>query len=138
GSDPHHDPLHFKVTSLPTSWKLYDGTGTGGHLFLVREPAYALIGSLNYSPYLSRAGYSGPDSFQFKANDGQVDSTAAATVSITEIGRASCRESMDDSAATPQYTAITVSALANDTDPDKDLMRDNGVSQPARAIATVT
>src|SRR5207244_7597522 len=137
GSDPHHDPLHFKVTSLPTSWKLYDGTGTGGHLFLVREPAYALIGSLNYSPYLSRAGYSGPDSFQFKANDGQVDSTAAATVSITVNHVNHAPVANNDSATTPTNTPATVNVLANDTDSDNDTLTVTSVSLPSNGIATV-
>ena len=35
GSDPDSDPLRFKVTSLPTNGKLYDGTGTAGHLIVV-------------------------------------------------------------------------------------------------------
>ena len=42
-----------------------------------------MTGAGNTATYLPDAGYSGPDAFQFKANDGQLDSTAAATVSIT-------------------------------------------------------
>src|SRR5204862_4753163 len=83
GSDPDSDPLRFKVTSLPASGKLYDGTGTGGHLVAAGELPYALTGAGNTATYQPNAGYSGPDAFQFKANDGRFDSSAAATVSIT-------------------------------------------------------
>src|SRR5207248_4656024 len=83
GSDPDSDPLRFKVTSLPASGKLYDGTGTAGHLIVAGDLPYALTGTFDKATYQPNAGYSGPDSFQFKANDGQLDSTAAATVSLT-------------------------------------------------------
>ena len=83
GSDPDNDPLRFKVTSLPGHGRLYDGAGTGGHLIAAKELPYALTGAGNTATYLPDAGYSGPDAFQFKANDGQLDSIAAATVSVS-------------------------------------------------------
>src|SRR4029077_19092088 len=82
GTDPNNDPLRFKVTSLPAHGKLYDGTGPAGHLIVAGDLPYALTGTFDKATYQPNAGYFGPDSFQFKANDGQVDSTAAATVSI--------------------------------------------------------
>ena len=39
GTDPDNDPLRFKITSLPANGKLYDGTGTGGHLIVGGRPA---------------------------------------------------------------------------------------------------
>src|SRR5207248_11749010 len=83
GSDPDSDPLRFKITSLPAHGKLYDGTGTGGHVIAAGELPYALTGAGNTTTYQPTTGYFGPDAFQFKANDGQIDSTAAATVSIS-------------------------------------------------------
>src|SRR5205814_7837698 len=67
---------------------------------LVNGPAHGTLslnsdGSFTYAPALN---YNGPDTFTYKANDGQADSPTNATVSITvipEIGRASCRESME-------------------------------------------
>ena len=44
GSDPDNDPLRFKITSLPAHGKLYDGTGTGGHLIAASELPYTLTG----------------------------------------------------------------------------------------------
>src|SRR5206468_12591456 len=118
GSDPNNDPLHFKVTSLPTSGKLYDGTGTGGHLIVAGDLPYALTGTFNQATYQPNAGYSGPDSFQFKANDGQVDSTSAATVSITVNHVNHAPVANEDSASTQQNTASTLSLPANDAEHD--------------------
>ena len=43
----------------------------------------------------------------------------------------------NDSASTPQNTAVTVSVLANDTDPDNDLLTVTGASVPAHGTAVV-
>jgi hypothetical protein len=62
GSDPDNDPLTYAIVSGPGH-----GTLSGTPPSLVYQPA---------------ASYSGPDSFTFKVNDGQADSSPA-TVSIT-------------------------------------------------------
>ena len=62
GSDANSDPLTFSVVTLPTNGAL---TGSGANR--------------NYTP---NTGYSGPDSFTFRVNDGSVNSSNA-TVSIT-------------------------------------------------------
>ena len=80
GADVDGDSLGFKVTSLAANGKLYAGSGTGGHLIVAGDLPYTLAGNqVTYDPNLN---YNGPDSFNFKAHDGTVDS-AAATVSIT-------------------------------------------------------
>ena len=137
GTDPDNDPLRFKVTSLPTNGKLYDGTGTGGHLIVAGDLPYALTGTFDTATYQPNAGYSGPDSFQFKANDGQVDSTSAATVSITVNHVNGAPVANDDSASTTPNTPVTVSVLTNDTDPDNDLLTVTGASVPAHGTAVV-
>ncbi|HWT01240.1 MAG TPA: tandem-95 repeat protein, partial [Pyrinomonadaceae bacterium] len=63
GSDADNDPLTFTVVDGPDHGQL---TGTAPNL--------------TYTP---DADYHGPDSFTFKVNDGQVDSTSNGTVSIT-------------------------------------------------------
>lgn len=64
-SDPDGDALVFSIVSKPGHGSVtLDNSGTG---------AYA---------YTPDSGYSGSDSFTFKANDGQVDSNTA-TISIT-------------------------------------------------------
>src|SRR5207237_871995 len=137
GSDPNNDPLRFKVTSLPANGKLYDGTGTGGHLIVVGELPYALTGTFNKATYQPNAGYFGPDTFQFKANDGQLDSTAAATVSITVSNSNRPPVANNDSATTTPATPVTVNVLANDSDPDNDPLTVTGASSPAHGTAAV-
>src|SRR6185436_12385232 len=78
GTDTDNDPLKFKITSLPANGKLYDGTGTGGHLIVAGELPYALTGTFNKATYQPNPNYFGSDSFQSKANDRVLDSTAAA------------------------------------------------------------
>ena len=137
GSDPDNDPLRFKITSLPASGKLYDGTGTGGHLIAAGELPYALTGAGDTTTYQPNTGYSGPDAFQFKANDGQIDSSAAATVSITVNHVNHAPVANNDSASTPPATPVTVNVLANDSDPDNDTLTVTGASTPAHGTAAV-
>jgi len=137
GSDPDNDPLRFKLTSLPASGKLYDGTGTGGHLIVAGDLPYSLTGAGNTVTYQPNANYFGPDAFQFKANDGQLDSTSAATVSITvnHVNRPPVAN--NDSATTTPNTPVTVNVLANDSDPDNDPLTVTGVATPAHGTAVV-
>ena len=136
GSDTENDPLHFKVTSLPANGKLYDGTGTGGHLIVAGDLPYTLTGTFDKATYQPNAGYSGPDSFQFKANDGHVDSAAAATVSITVDHVNHTPVANNDSANTPPTTPVTIDVLANDTDSDNDTLTVTSASLPSHGIAT--
>src|SRR5439155_219657 len=53
GTDADNDPLRFKVTSLPANGKLYDGTGTAGHLIVAGDLPYALTGTFTQTTYLS-------------------------------------------------------------------------------------
>ncbi len=82
GSDPDGDALTFTVVTLPSH-----GTLSGVAPNLVYTPA---------------AGYSGADSFAFKANDGQADS-APATVTLS-VGPAS-----EPPCPAPRLTAVGVS-----------------------------
>src|SRR5207248_6075740 len=57
GSDPNNDPLRFKVTSLPAHGKLYDGTGTAGHLIVAGDLPYALTSTRLNSTHHPNADY---------------------------------------------------------------------------------
>src|SRR2546427_11383614 len=82
---------------------------------LVNGPAHGTLslnndGSFTYTPALN---YNGPDSFTYKANDGQVDSPTNATVSITvtpvnDAPGTSGGVVADDSYTTPEDTTLTV------------------------------
>src|SRR3989441_12023886 len=69
-------------------------------------------GSFSYTPALN---YNGPDSFTYKANDGQADSPTNATVSITvtpvnDPPGTSGGIVADDSYSTAEDTTLTVTA----------------------------
>src|SRR5438128_810154 len=66
-----------------------DVDGDSLSALLVSQPTHGSLtlnsnGTFSYAP---AANYNGPDSFTYKANDGQADS-GIATVNITKIGRA--------------------------------------------------
>src|SRR5206468_2553181 len=97
---------------------------------LVNGPAHGTLnlssdGSFTYTPALN---YNGPDSFTYKANDGQADSPTTATVSITvtpvnDPPGTSGGFALSLPDALPIYTTLRVTApgvLANDTDVDGD------------------
>jgi hypothetical protein len=69
-SDPNNDPLTYSIVTPPQH-----GTATGG------------TGQVR--TYTPTTGYTGPESFTFRANDGTVNSNTA-TVSTTVVDPASC------------------------------------------------
>src|SRR5881394_719202 len=87
---------------------------------LVSQPTHGNLtlnsnGSFSYIP---AANYNGPDSFTYKANDGQADS-GIATVSITITGVNDAPVALNDSYTTAEDTTLNVAAagvLANDTE----------------------
>ena len=64
----------------------------------------------------------------------------ADTVSLTRADAVvtnTAPDAVDDTASTAQDTAVVVSVLANDTDPDGDTLTVTGASQPAHGAVTV-
>jgi VCBS repeat-containing protein len=87
-------------------------------------------GSFTYTP---AAGYTGPDSFTYHANDGSLNSNTA-TVSITVTFVDSPPVAVNDSYTTPSGTTLNVpikGVLNNDTDPDGDALTAVLVSNPS-------
>ncbi len=74
-------------------------------------------GSFSYTP---AANYNGPDSFTYKANDGDLDSnTVTVALTITAVNDAPV--AANDSYTTAEDTTLTVAApgvLGNDSDID--------------------
>ena len=84
-------------------------------------------GSYTYTPV---ANFCGTDTFTYKANDGQLDSTSA-TVTLAVICFNDDPIANDDSDTTNEDTAITVDVLSNDTDVDVgDMLVVASVTQP--------
>ncbi|MCA1684097.1 MAG: tandem-95 repeat protein, partial [Actinobacteria bacterium] len=108
---------------------------------LVGAPANGTVtlnadGSFTYTP---NAGFNGPDSFTYKANDGTFDSNVA-TVTITVAAVNDAPAAADDTVTTAEDTPVTVAApgvLGNDTDPESDTLNAVKVSDPANGTVTL-
>src|SRR5206468_97406 len=108
---------------------------------LVSQPRHGNLtlnsnGSFSYVP---SANYNGSDSFTYKANDGQADSSIA-TVNITITGANDAPVALNDSYPTlhdaPPILAVP-GVLANDTDVDGDALSALLVSQPTHGSLTL-
>src|SRR6185503_18826606 len=107
----------------------------------VSQPTHGTLtlntnGSFSYVP---AANYNGPDSFTYKANDGQADS-GIATVSLTITGVNDAPVAVNDSYTTPEDTTLNVAApgvLINDTDVDGDTLSAVLVGQPTHGSLTL-
>jgi VCBS repeat-containing protein len=91
-------------------------------------------GSFTYTP---NPHYAGLDTFQYKANDGIVDSNiATVTINVTN----NIPVANNDSYGVHPNTPLTVAApgvLANDTDADGDPLTANWVSGPSHGMLTL-
>jgi hypothetical protein len=126
GTDADNDPLTFKVTSLPAHGDLYVGSDATGHHIVAGDLAYSLSGSGVF--YVPAADYNGSDSFNFKANDGTVDSAAAA-VSITVTSVNDAPSGADKTVSTDEDTAFMFAA--------SDFGFSDTSDSPANALAAV-
>src|SRR5262249_53226664 len=115
---------------------------------LVTGPAHGTLtlstnGSFTYTPALN---YNGPDSFTYKANDGQADSPSNATVSITVTpvndppgtSDAVVADDRHSSAHVPYSTVSRSGVLANDSDVDGDPFTSVLVTGPAHGTLTLS
>ena len=114
-ADLDNDPLAYAVVTGPAH-----GTLSGA------------APNLTYTP---TANYNGPDSFNFKANDGQADSNVA-TVSITVTAVNDAPVAAGGSAGTAEDTSAAIDLAATDVDGD-DLTYEV-VTGPAHGILSGT
>jgi fibronectin type 3 domain-containing protein len=107
----------------------YNATGAPLTASLVAAPTHGVLalnpdGSFTYTP---NSGYHGLDSFTYTTTDGaKTSNLAKVTFQMNNAPVA-----LADSAATPEGKAITIAALANDTDPDANTLSSLLVSLPA-------
>lgn len=88
-------------------------------------------GTITYTP---NANTSGADSFTYTVSD-EKGGTATATVSITVTPVNDAPVVQNDTATTDEGTPVTISVLANDTDPDGDTLTVASVATPAHGTA---
>jgi Ca2+-binding RTX toxin-like protein len=116
-TDVEGDPLSFSIVSAPTN----------GTVTIIN----ALTGEYTYTP---NAGFSGSDSFTFRANDG-TDDSAPATVSIT-VAPNSAPVATNGSLNTRVNAERSGRLVA--TDPDGDIIRFSIVTAPSYGSVVIT
>ncbi len=88
--------------------------------------------SLKYTP---AANFNGSDSFTYTVTDGQYDSTATVQITVKSVNDAPSASA--DSADTYYMQAVSIDALANDSDIDGDKLSITAASAPAHGKAAV-
>jgi hypothetical protein len=86
-------------------------------------------GTFTFTP---SGNYNGPASFQYLISDGSLPSDYA-TVRFTINAVNDAPTPADDTASTPEDTAITIDVLANDADPEGDALTVTAVTSPRTA-----
>src|SRR5213075_122034 len=142
--DSYTTPEDTTLTVVAPGVLANDGDVDGDPLtsILVTGPAHGVLtlntnGSFTYTPVLN---YNGPDSFTYKANDGQADSPTNAVVSITVTPVNDAPLAVNDSYTTAEDTTLNVAlpgVLANDSDVDGDALTAAIVSQPTHGVLTL-
>ncbi|WP_448599762.1 Ig-like domain-containing protein [Thermoleptolyngbya sp.] len=116
-TDVEGDPLSFSLISPPAN----------GTVTIVN----ALTGEYTYTP---NAGFSGSDSFTFRANDG-TDDSAPATISITVEPNSA--PIANNSSLTTRVN-VDRAGMLSATDPDGDPMRFSIVTAPSHGTIVIT
>jgi len=113
-----------------------DADGDSLNYIVVSNPSHgSLTGTVPNVTYNPDPNYNGPDSFTFKANDGQADSNVA-TVSITVNAANDAPVANDQSVSTNEDTNIGITLTASD--PDGDSLNYIVVSNPSHGSLTGT
>ena len=116
GTDADSDTLSFNSVSTPSNGTL---SGTAPNL--------------TYTP---AANFTGSDSFTFKVNDGTVDSTTTATITINVTNVNDAPVALGQSVTTAEETAKTITLSG--TDADSDTLSFNSVSTPSNGTLSGT
>jgi hypothetical protein len=130
-----------KDTSAPITLTATDADGNPLTYAVVANPAHGtLSGTGSNRTYAPTAGYSGSDSFTYKANDGTADSNVA-TVSIT-VGAAAntAPVAANDSYNVNTGAVLSVPApgvLGNDTDAQNNTLTAAKVIDPGHGTVTL-
>jgi hypothetical protein len=86
--------------------------------------------------YTPAANFWGTDAFTYVIVDGQgASDTASVAVTVTPV--ADPPDAVNDAAGTPEDTPITINVLANDVDPDGDVVTLTSATQPANGTTAI-
>jgi VCBS repeat-containing protein len=105
---------------------------------LVSGPAHGILkldpgGTFSYTP---DPDFNGSDSFTYRANDGQGDSNLA-LVNLTVRPVNDAPIAVDDTATTPEDTAVVLNLVANDSDVDSSTLSIVSLSAPLHGSAVL-
>ncbi len=107
-----------------------------GSVEINARPGFGRPDSVTYTP---RANFSGTDTFTYVAvssfEPGVEGPPTTVTITVTPVNDPP--NAVDDSATTGQDRAVTISVLANDTDPEGDALTIASVSQPNHGTAAI-
>ena len=124
-NDSYSTNQDTKLTVNANNGVLNNDTDANGDALTAALAGNVSHGTLSLSPngsftYTPASGYSGADSFTYRANDGTSNSnTATVTITVTAVNRPPV--AANDSYSTPKNTPLGVPAkgvLTNDSDPD--------------------
>lgn len=108
---------------VPTSVTVVDGPDQGSVI--------CSNGTCYYTPV---AGYTGPDTFEYQVCDAQNQcATAVVTITVSGVPAGSANQppdANDDARTTNEDTSVTINVLANDSDPDGNIVQTAAIVQP--------
>jgi immune inhibitor A len=117
-TDPDGDPLALTGVTQPANGSAAANPG----------------GTVTYTP---RSGFVGTDTFSYTVSDGRGGtSTASVTITVTEAPNKP-PVARDDAASVKRDKQVTISVLANDTDPDGDALTVAAAAAPANGTVTI-
>ena len=119
-SDADDDPLTYSIVDPPLNGALSDCDFS--------------VGTCTYTPNL---GYSGPDSFTWKANDGQADSNVATVLITVESAVNTAPTAVDDAYTVAEASQTELGVIGNDTDPESDPLMITAAQNPSAQGASV-
>ncbi len=89
---------------------------------------------VTYSP---DPGFNGVDTFAYTISDGN-GASGSASVTVAVVAVNDPPVAVDDTVSTEEDTAVTVSVLSNDSDPDGDVLTVQSIAQPSHGAAVST
>ncbi|MEH6576268.1 MAG: Ig-like domain-containing protein [Amphritea sp.] len=94
-------------------------------------------GTITFTP---ASGFSGNETFSYVVSDGNGGSASAnvtVTVNATPVDTNSAPIAVNDSATLPSVTAINITVLANDSDPEGDTLKVMSVTKAAKGTVEI-